>query len=48
MKLYSLLHNLFHCISCKTLPEELDPLCHYAYEENEEIKQRPCQFFMVR
>jgi hypothetical protein len=49
MKLYSLLYSFFDCLSCKTLPNDFDPIYGYDTdeEEPEEIKQWPYQFFMV-
>lgn len=46
MKLYSIIYNFFHCISCKTLPEDFDPI--YECDSDEEIQQWPYQFFMIR
>jgi len=48
MKLYSIIYDFFDCLSCKTLPEDFDPLYDYGDEETEEIQQWPYQFFMVR
>jgi len=46
MRLYSLIYNFFDCISCKTLPNDFDPLCDS--DENEELPEWPYSFFMVR
>ena len=50
MKLYSLLYEFFDFMSCKTLPNDFDHNydCHTNdYEEAEETKHWPYQFFMV-
>jgi hypothetical protein len=49
MKLYSLLYSFFDCMSCKTLPNDLNLIYGYDTdeEEPEEIKQWPYQFFMI-
>jgi len=48
MKLYSILYSFFDCLSCKTLPDDYDPVYDYSDEENEEMRSWPYQFFMVR
>jgi hypothetical protein len=48
IKLYSVIHSFFECISCKTLPDDFDPAYDCSDEETEEIQEWPYDFFMIR
>jgi hypothetical protein len=47
MKLYSIIYNFFDFISCKTVPEDVEPIDGYLTDDNKILKW-PHQYFMDR